>query len=213
MGKMSLVKSARASQNTQRLRRLLDHVWKRSAFYRDLYRSHGIREDDLPEISVQDLPCLTKTALMENFDLAVTDPRLKRSEIERWIQANPDPTERFSDAFVVIHSSGTSGNMGIFVYSSREWIMPDSAFASRLPAPANSSERTRVAFYVASHGHFAFATSASAFNKARYETMLLSLLDPSEHTVRKLNAFQPHRVYGYASSVAALAEMSIEGTL
>src|SRR4026209_2164175 len=97
------------------LRRLLSHVWKRSTFYREFYGSHGIRERDLQEIGVRDLPCLTKAILMENFDLAVTDPRLKKFELERWIQGNPDPTQRFSEAFVVIHSSRTSGSLGIFV--------------------------------------------------------------------------------------------------
>ena len=62
----------------QFLQRLLRHVWKRSPFYRDYYGSYGISEKDIPEISIQDLPFLSKQTLMENFDLAVTDPRLQK---------------------------------------------------------------------------------------------------------------------------------------
>jgi amino acid adenylation domain-containing protein len=196
------------------LSRLLKHVWHRSPFYRDFYSNHGIKERDLSELGIRDLPFLTKSILMDNFDRAVTDPRLKRAELEHWIQNNPNPTERFSDSFIVIHSSGTSGTLGIFVYSPREWLMADIAIASRLPKPENSSsERTRAAFYAAAHGHFAMVSMAAALDKSRYDAMILSLLDSRELNTNLLNSFQPHRIYGYASSVTALAEMSLEGSL
>jgi len=196
------------------LKRLLNHVWQSSPFYKDFYSSHGIRERDLPELRIQDLPLLTKTILMENFDQAVTDPRLRRSELEQWIQRHPDPKERFSEAFIVIHSSGTSGSLGIFVYSPREWLMADIAIASRLPKPENSSsERTRAAFFAAAHGHFAMVSNAVALDKHRYDTLILSLLDSRELNAKQLNSFQPHRILGYASSVTALAEMALKGEL
>src|SRR5207249_11854675 len=72
------------------LGRLLGYVWKRSAFYRDYYSSHGISEKDLPDISIRDLPFLSKEILMENFDLAVTDPRLRKADIEQWLQDEPE---------------------------------------------------------------------------------------------------------------------------
>ncbi|MGH7797431.1 MAG: hypothetical protein ACREQ2_21445, partial [Candidatus Binatia bacterium] len=65
---------------------LLEYAWNRSPFYRDYYASHGIDAKNFPEISVSDLPLLPKKLLIENFDQAVTDPRLKRSELERWFE-------------------------------------------------------------------------------------------------------------------------------
>ena len=198
----------------QSLQRLLRHVWKRSPFYRDYYGSYGISEKDIPEISIQDLPLLSKNTLMENFDLAVTDPRLQKHEVEKWIHSNPDPHQRFADTFVVVHSSGSSGNLGIFVYDTREWRMADSAVAGRLPAPAgNVAKETRVAFYAATHGHFAMVSIAASLDKTLYDTLILSLLDPRERIVQQLNDFQPHRLYGYSSSVSDLADLALQGKL
>ena len=39
-------------------------------------------------------------------------------------------------------------------------------------------------------------------DKTLYETLILSLLDPQERIVQQLNDFQPHRLYGYSSSVS-----------
>ena len=198
----------------QFLRRLLRHVWTRSPFYRDYYGSYGISEKDIPEISIQDLPFLSKQTLMENFDLAVTDPRLQKHAIEQWIHSNPDPHQKFADNFVVVHSSGSSGNLGIFVYDTKEWRMADSAVAGRLPAPeGNGAKETRVAFYAATHGHFAMVSIAASLDKTLYDTLILSLLDPRERIVQQLNDFQPHRLYGYSSSVSDLADLAIQGKL
>ena len=79
---------------------LLTYVWKHSTFYRDYYQSYGMRESDLPDVSVRDLPFVSKEILMENFDTAVTDRRLHKSELEEWIQQNRDPHQRgFNELF------------------------------------------------------------------------------------------------------------------
>jgi len=75
--------------------RLLNHVWSRSAFYRDYYTSHGISEKDLADISISDLALLPKKTLIDNFDQAVTDPRLRRKELEDWFESHRDPSETF----------------------------------------------------------------------------------------------------------------------
>ena len=73
--------------NQDRLfRTLLRTVWQKSAFYREYYFDHGIREHQLAELSVSDLPFITKKILMENFDRVVTDARLRvtdRAVVER----------------------------------------------------------------------------------------------------------------------------------
>ena len=48
---------------------------------------------------------------------------------------------------------------------------------------------------------------------ALYDGMVLSILDPPDHVAARLNAFQPHRVVGYSSAVATLAEWSLAGRL
>jgi phenylacetate-CoA ligase len=54
------------------LQRMLQYVWKHSAFYRDYYTSSGIREADLSDLTIRDLPVLSKQTLIEQFDEVVS---------------------------------------------------------------------------------------------------------------------------------------------
>ncbi len=193
---------------------LLKHVWRRSAFYREYYGSHGISEKSLDELSIEDLPLLPKKTLIDNFDRAVTDPRLRRKDLEEWFETHRDPSDTFCDDMVVIHGSGTSGDIGIFAYDRKAWARADASLAGHLPLPENyPTGKTRVAFYVAAGGHFATVSMANSMPQSVYDTLILSLLDSTEQTIEQLTAFQPHRLTGYSSSVAQLAELALDGRL
>ena len=198
----------------QSFQTLLEHAWNHSPFYRDYYGSHGLDPSKFPEIQITDLPLLPKKLLIENFDETVTDRRLKRTELERWFDEHRDPRAAFSKDFIVIHGSGTSGDVGIFAYHRSEWRIADVAMARHLPPPENNpSARTKIAYYVASHGHFGAISTATYMPAAVFETLIASPLDPLEQTLARLNAFQPEQLMGYSSSVAELAELSLAGRL
>ena len=81
-----------------------------SAFYREYYTGHGLRFEGLAHIAVRDLPFVTKSTLMEHFDAAVTDRRLRKRELEQWFEGHPDVRAVFHPDFVSLMSSGTSRN-------------------------------------------------------------------------------------------------------
>jgi phenylacetate-CoA ligase len=122
---------------------LLSHAWRKSRFYRDLYSAAGITERDLAAVHLGDLPLIDKKLLMENFDQAVTDPRLRKSDLERWIGEVGDPWLNYLDDFVVCQSSGSSGVKSVSVCAYRDWQLASSAMASRLPAPVNQVQAKR----------------------------------------------------------------------
>jgi len=62
---------------------LLTHVWAHSAFYREYYGDHGIREKDLADLTVADLPFVSKKILMDHFDAAVTNPRIRKNDLQQ----------------------------------------------------------------------------------------------------------------------------------
>jgi amino acid adenylation domain-containing protein len=201
-------------RQTLAFRELLEAVWKNSGFYREYYSGHGIREQDIPDLAVEQLPFVSKRLLMDNFDRVVTDPRLKINDLERWLDGVRDPRQLFQNEFIVMHSSGSSGITGIFAYSRTDWQTMNGIMAGRLPQPENQDRgRTRVAFYRATHGHFAGVATAVQLPAAVYETLIVSLLEPIERVVGQLQRFQPHRLTGYASSIAVLADQAIERNL
>lgn len=202
-------------RNQHRLfRKLLHTVWQKSVFYREFYADHGILEHQLDELMVSDLPFISKQTLMEHFDHAVIDKRLRKSEIERWLNDVRDPRKRYQGDFVVVHSSGSSGTVGIFVYSRTDWNIMNSTMADRLPQPENyPAGKTRVGFFRAVHGHFAGVSTAVHLPNAVYDTLIVSVLDPAECVIGQLQRFQPHRMTGYSSSIAPLAQWAIDGRL
>lgn len=82
------------------LRKLVRHAWEKSRFYRELYSAAGIKERDLTAIEADDLPLIGKRVLMDNFDLAVTDPRLKKTDLERWVTEVGGPSRNYLEEFV-----------------------------------------------------------------------------------------------------------------
>ena len=95
----------------QRFERLLRYAVKYSDFYRELYR--GI---DINSCSLQDLPVITKSVMMENFDRLVTDSRLKLSEIYEWTADKNNFGKLFLDEFLPIPTSGSTGEYALVVY-------------------------------------------------------------------------------------------------
>ncbi len=198
----------------QSFRDLLHHVWRRSSFYRDLYSGSGIRESEIDEIMPNHLPLIDKKLLMEHFDEAVADPRLRKHDLGRWIHDNRDPAANFLDKYIVVHSSGSSGDIGIFVYSRAERQLAASTMASHLPLPEHyGAGKTKVAFYLASHSNFGGVSYAARMPRSIYDTVILSAFDSEDYLTNKLNEYQPHQLQGYTSSIYHLSQLAIAGKL
>src|SRR5262245_46160732 len=75
--------------------KLIRLVWIPAAFDRDYYSSHGVKEKNLSDISISDLPLLPKKTFIDNFDRAVTDPRLRKKQLEQWLAGRRIADEAF----------------------------------------------------------------------------------------------------------------------
>lgn len=97
---------------------------------------------------------------MEHFDQISQDPLLKRGRIEAWLHSDA-PLGRYMKDYVVVHTSGTVGTMGIFVHDRASWTRFRGTCAVRSPMNLrlNPIRRNRFAFYGAAHGRFAGVTS------------------------------------------------------
>ena len=69
---------------------------------------------------LEELPVLTKAALMENFDQLVTDPAIRRRDVEQHL-TRTDGRERYLGRFTVSATSGSTGQPGLFLFDPSEW--------------------------------------------------------------------------------------------
>ena len=93
-----------------RLREIIHYARTHSAFYADYY--NGITSTS----TSTKLPPVTKTLLYENFDRWVTDPTIKRKDVEAFIKDKSNIGKSFSNKYIVWSSSGTSGKPGLILH-------------------------------------------------------------------------------------------------
>jgi hypothetical protein len=101
-----------------KFRQLVRHANESSPYYAQLIKERSI---DIGRCTPGDFPPLTKAILMAEFDRIVTDRRITKAGIADFLTRSHDPTELFLKEFRVIHTSGSSGEVGYFVYSRADW--------------------------------------------------------------------------------------------
>ena len=201
------------ARKIQKFRRLVAYAAHNSPYYSQLiHKRHIAIEDCTPA----DFPVLTKTELMANFDRIVTDRGISREGLERFLSNSTNPNERFLEKFQVVHTSGSSGEMGYFVYSLKDW---GHAMAQLLRTTPSSRllRKTKVAEFFATGGHYGGVSMAKHWcrghGKYFLDLLLLEINSPLNDVVDRLNAFQPHILGGYNTALKLLAQKQIEGVL
>jgi amino acid adenylation domain-containing protein len=198
----------------RRLGELLEHAWDHSPFYREIYAARGIRREDLSHVALDDLPPVSRADLMVRFDEAVTDPRLRVSALERWVEQDANPLNLYLDEYIIVYSTAPSKIRSYVPYTRKTWrYMTATAAPMVLPLGHGMEAPLRSAFFFTTAGHFAGATSVSLASHSAHDLLRMSVLDPVEEVCARLNAFQPERVHSYASALTWLAEWTLQGKL
>jgi phenylacetate-CoA ligase len=201
-----------------KFRALVQHVNAHSPYYTKLIHVLGI---DPATALPEQFPVLTKSLLMNNFDDIVTDKRVSKAAIAEFLTRSKDPNERYLDHFTVIHTSGSSGEVGYFVYApddlARGLGIRRQGRGNRPKIPRKRGGRYRLAFFGATDGHYAGVTMMSMTKRGLMrlflQTELLEVNSPLPGVIARLNAFQPDVLVGYTTALKILAEKQREGVL
>ncbi len=190
------------------LRRLRDHAYAKSPFYARFH--NGLKDAPL-----EDLPVLTKSELMDNWDDVVTDRSVTLSEVQEYISSG-GWSGKFRGKYYVNMTSGTTGLRGIFVFDTTEWLDSVEATARMrhwAGLPLGLTRRTRQAAVTTLHPWHASAAQAASI-QGRFAPMIrIDSTAPLDDTVAKLNEFQPEVLSTYPSLAQQLAELQVGGTL
>jgi phenylacetate-CoA ligase len=186
----------------QRVRALITHAASQSPYYREVL---GADAGDGP---LAELPTLSKTTLMAEFDRVITDPRLRLADLRAHL-AGPDPLQSFLGAYRVATTSGTTGQRSIVVFTAEE------AAAWRAV-----SGRPMMRMGIGPRPRFAALGSPSPVHVIRQVLVPpgvpappLSAATPIAELVAALNAQQPELLLGAVGVWRALAEEQIAARL
>lgn len=197
-----------------RLKKLLRHALINSIFYKNYYKSHGITLEDIDTVKLSDLPIITKKIMMDNFDYLVCDSSLKRKELEIFVTNPRNHGKKFQGRFQIVHSSGSSGTPGIFVYGPKDWTTLKALILARVTKTRiNLARKQKLAFIGAVDGHYAGISLTQAAPSYLFEILPLDINAPLENTLETLSRFQPDYLNGYASGVGLLAHEQLKGKL
>jgi hypothetical protein len=100
----------------ERLRALIAHAVAASPYYREVLGPDAASGD----VPLQELPTLPKTTLMDNFDRIVTEPRLRRADLEAHLARCRPAVPR---AVPAVHHRGHHGLRGLFLEDADEFAV------------------------------------------------------------------------------------------
>ncbi len=183
------------------LRHLRQYAYERSPFYQKFHKG-------LIDRPLQELPVLTKAAMMENFDQLVTDRTLHLDDVRAYA-AQGEAGQRYHDRYWVNATSGSSGHPGFFLFDEAEWLYVLASFARAQEwsgVRIDLTHRQRMAT-VASISPWHMSSQVAASVKSWWRPSLrVPASQPLSQTVEQLNQWQPEILVAYASMSGILAE-------
>lgn len=204
----------------EKFRHLVAHASKHAPYYEKIIAE---REIAVESCVPADFPELSKAQLMRHFDDIVTVPNITKRDVTDFLSRSADPAELLLGKYRVVHTSGSSGEVGYFLFSRADWMRALSLHGRRHPRKSQGPKkrrglrRIRLAFYGATGGHFAGISTVSAIRKSllRYifDIATFEVNDPLPQTIAELNAFQPDMLIGYTTALKMLAEKQRAGAL
>lgn len=197
-----------------RFRSLVRYASMHAPYYANIIRERGLALDTC---TPADFPVLTKTLLMANFDAIVTDPRISKQVVADFLTRSSNPAERLFDKITVTHTSGTSGEVGYFLYAPADRMRMRTmsmrnrrVFRHLFPRRWPGLRRIRVGFYGATGGHYAGVTGVASMQRGVARLLVnaqaFEVNTPLPSVISGLNAFQPDVIFGYTTALKILGE-------
>lgn len=189
-----------------RLREIVQHAIANSPYYHEAVGDLGNGDIDL-----QQLPVLTKTTLMAEFDGIVTDRRLRLTDLEQHL-ASERAAEPLLGEYRVAGSGGTTGQRSVAVYDPSAWEVAV-ATTLRTTAILEVSAGTRVLGIGAPTPLHLTNRLFAELRSGQADVPRLAVTTPLPELVEALNAYRPEAVITYPSLIRRLAEEQSAGRL
>lgn len=202
-----------------KLRKLLRFAWEHSAYYRMAFEKAGITEEQLDTLPLSCFPTIDKKAFLEHFDELVTAPDLKQENLREFDAGEAADRKPYQGKYHVVHSSGSTGKPGYFVYDKGAWnqtllgIIRAALWGMSMPQILRLlMKRPRIVYIAATDGRYGGAMAVGdGIDGIGASQIYLDIKTPVTEWIRKLREFRPNIVIGYPSAIKILAQLMEKG--
>lgn len=206
------------SRQQSRLTDLISFARSNSQYYAQKYSL-------LPEriSSLQQIPPVTKSELMANFNDWVTDPEVTIESVKEFVSDMSLVGQLYLERYMVSTTSGSTGVPGIFIQDKSSDTIMKTLMAIRGTTKLKWNDILKVAAkggrnaaVCSTAGHFTAFSTAERLRLKRPSNgkiRAFSIQSPLSTLVKELNEYQPALIGGYATAMEILAEEQKAGRL
>lgn len=203
----------------KKLRQMLHFVWDHSVYYKRTFQAAGITEAQLDELPLSCFPTIDKQSFLEHFDELVVPPDLRQRGLREFDAAESSKQKLYKDKYHVVHSSGSTGRPGYFVYDEHAWntmllgIIRAALWNMSMPKILSLlAKRPRIIYIAATDGRYGGAMAVGdGIDGVGASQMYLDIKTPLNEWIRQIKAFKPNIIIGYPSAIKILAELVENG--
>lgn len=205
----------------KKLRKLLRYAWNYSSYYSKAFQAAGITAEQLDILPLSAFPSIDKNILLTQFQELVTVPGLTQEGLRSFDEKESRNRKAYLDKYHVVHSSGSTGKPGYFVYDEEAWqnmllgiIRAALWDMNMFQILALLAKRPHIAYLAATDGRYGGAMAVGdGIEGVGAKQLHLDIKLPLDEWCRRLGEFQPDIIIGYPSAVKILAELVEESRI
>ncbi len=199
----------------KKLRGLLHYAYHHSAYYHDSFTKAGITEANLDKTPLSAFPTIDKRILLDRFSDIVTVQGLSQKDLQEFDEATGSDRKPYMDQYHVVHSSGSTGKPGYFIYDNTAWstmligIIRAALWDLSLPQIVKLLAGVPHILYIAAtDGHYGGAMAVGdGIDGVGAKQLHLDIKTPLVEWIAKVKEFKPDIVIGYPSAIKILGEL------
>lgn len=202
-----------------KLRNMLHYAWEHSAYYRRTFSAAGITEEQLDELPLSCFPTINKKEFFEHFDELVVPKDLRQKDLLEFDASGSSDRKPYKGKYHVVHSSGSTGKPGYFVYDEAAWnhmllgMLRAALWNMTMPQILSLlAKRPRIVYIAATDGRYGGAMAVGdGIDGVGASQMYLDIKTPLDEWIRQIKDFKPNIIIGYPSAIKILAELVEKG--